>query len=384
MKKVLVFKSFLLEESETFIKEQIKSYLRWEAQLVGLRDIQGLCLRGLNVRILKTANADWFQKRLWKILNLFDFWPPSEVRELHRERFSLLHAHFGLEAVLAWPLAKRLKIPMLVTLHGSDINTHRSFWESGGHGNYNRLYPRRLLRLAQKGVKFVAVSEAIRNKAISFGIPETSIGVKYIGINIKDFKPIEPTVSARSKRVLFVGRLVEKKGCEYLIRAFSQVMRNVPDAELVIGGDGPLRLSLERLAYDLGLSVVFTGKLKPSEVRSEMARARVFCLASVTAQDGDAEGLPIVLLEAQASGLPVITSALGGRTEGIIEGVTGFAFNERDVESLAQKIHLLLTDDILVETMSANAAAFVAERFDIGKCTRALEMHYDSIIEERQ
>ena len=161
-------------------------------------------------------------------------------------------------------------------------------------------------------VSFIAVSEAIRSRAISFGIPESKIEVRYIGVDISKFTPGGRPLTKRERRALFVGRLVEKKGCEFLVRAFANVQEAVPNASLVIVGDGPLRDPLQSLANDLKIRVQFRGVLSGADVSRELHLARVFCLPSVTAANGDAEGFGMVLLGSQASGVPVVTSALGG------------------------------------------------------------------------
>ena len=266
---------------------------------------------------------------------------------------------------------------MLVTLHGYDININREWWEAGHGGPALRNYPSRLLELAHHPrVHFIAVSDAIQRRAISYGIPAEKILVQYIGIDLRRFTPGGRPIVERIRRVLFVGRLVEKKGCEYLIRAFSKVQALVPDAQLVIVGDGPLRRTLEDLAGKLGIHADFRGVLSNDEVLKELQLARVFCLPSVTAENGDAEGLPIVLLEAQASGVPVVTSARGG-TEGIRDGLTGFIFPERDLDALAAQLIKLLANDAMATSIGAAGAPFVAEKFNLLSCTAALETSYD-------
>ncbi|MEO8631570.1 MAG: glycosyltransferase, partial [Betaproteobacteria bacterium] len=178
----------------------------------------------------------------------------------------------------------------------------------------------------------------------------------------------------------FVGRLVEKKGCDVLIRAVHRLMPMVPDVEVVIVGDGPLRGELERLAAKLGVPANFAGSMTPDEVKQQLDCARVFCLPSIIAENGDAEGFGLVLLEAQACGVPVVTSAHAGASEGMVEGVTGLSFPEKDAATLAKQLIRLLTDDECIMRMSKAAPRFVAEHFDVRNCTRALEGLYDELV----
>ena len=171
-----------------------------------------------------------------------------DISFLAQERADLLHAHFGLDGIEAAPIARALGIPLLITLHGFDINIHPQWWHEGKGGWLMRRYPERLLRLAQReDVHFVAVSDAIKQRAMALGIPERKLTVKYIGVDRSKFGPGSVRVSERARRVLFVGRLVEKKGCEYLIRAMQIVARAVPGAELTIVGDGRCELRLKHL-----------------------------------------------------------------------------------------------------------------------------------------
>ncbi|MEP6546691.1 MAG: glycosyltransferase [Gammaproteobacteria bacterium] len=380
MPTVVVYRSFLLPRSETFIKAQVNSYQRWRAILLGRRLSHELSLEGLDVRTLEGENPSKLMRALLRLRLAFGNSP--DVSSLARESVDLLHAHFGLDGIEAAPIARALGIPLIITLHGYDINIHAQWWHQGKGGWLMRRYPERLIRLAQgDDVHFVAVSDAIKQRAIAFGIPEQKLTVKYIGVDRSKFRPGNVPVSKRARRVLFVGRLVEKKGCEYLIRAMQIVGRAVPGAELTIVGEGPLRAALEALVAALDVKATFKGFRSSVEVRQELDAARVFCLPSITAENGDAEGLGIVLLEAQSSGVPVITSRFTGRHEGVAHGQTGFAFPERDVDELAAKLTQVLLDDVLADSMSTAGPVFVAQKFDIECCTRDLELLYDSVHE---
>lgn len=378
-RKVLVYRSRLLPYSETFIHEQVRCLENWLAVLVGNAEVEGgLDLSGMNVRLI--APRSRLLRKLERCTRLcFGRSPRSAIRSLPGERAELLHAHFGPDAIEAWPLARDLCLPLLVTLHGYDINIHASWWRSGKGGALMRSYPDRLLRLSQQdGVAFLAVSEALRERAIEFGIPPTKIRTGYLGVDVTRFFPRGKLPSERIE-VLFVGRLVQKKGCEYLIEAFSRVQPRFPWAQLTIVGEGPLRSKLEILALQKRVRARFLGAQPRSTVMQLMEKARVLCLPSVTADSGDQEGLPIVVLEAQASGVPVITSSLGGATEGIVHGASGFAHREGDVCAISEYLEQLLADGDLANRFAKRARTHAEQSFDIRKCIRQLEREYQRL-----
>jgi glycosyltransferase involved in cell wall biosynthesis len=292
----------------------------------------------------------------------------------------LVHVHFATEAVKLWPTIAGMGLPMIVTLHGYDINTQADWWRDGRGGRLMRSYPDRLLELSrQRNVHFIAVSRAIRRAALAYGLPADSLTIRHIGIKIAQFQRGDVPLSRRPADALFVGRLVEKKGGTYLIQAAARLKDRVPGLRLIFVGDGPERARLVAEARQLGVRAEFLGAQPHDEVRRWLRLARALCLPSVTAQSGDAEGLPMVLLEAQAAGVPAITSAAGGCEEGIIDGVTGFAVAERDVAQLASRLETLMLDGAVGDAMSGKATDFVRERFDIANCTRSLEDLYDRV-----
>ncbi|MBL8271034.1 glycosyltransferase, partial [Steroidobacter sp.] len=188
-------------------------------------------------------------------------------------------------------------------------------------------------------------------------------------------------IGARRHRILFVGRMVEKKGPTILIRAFAEVHRQLADAELVMVGDGPMLAECRSLADSLQVPVKFLAAVPHSRVKEEMEQARVLCVPSITAADGDAEGLSTVIVEAQAAGVPVVTSARGGVGEAIEDGVTGYAFAETDVSALASALIRSLSDDERATAMSVAARARACNLFDLYKCTAALETLYDHSVD---
>ncbi|MGA2551425.1 MAG: glycosyltransferase [Burkholderiaceae bacterium] len=350
---------------------------------MGKRKVSGLSLSDLDVCMVEAQRDGRLKSLHERVLRRINRGNANAVEQLMREEASVVHVHFGTDAVELWPTLKRLGLPVFVTLHGYDITIHKSFWESGAAGRFQRKYPRRLLQLAQSPqVHFIAVSEAIKSRAIEFGISPNKIRVHYIGVDVAAFSSSGPPMSQRPRKILCIGRLVEKKGMAYLIEAYSRVRAQIPDAELVIVGDGPLREDLVKLADRLRAPITFAGSLDRVAIKRHLDESRLFCLASVRAESGDAEGFPIVLLEAQAAGVPVVTSAHGGAKEGVIEGVTGLTFPERDVDRLAASLAALLVDEERLERMSKAAHEMVATRFSIGACTLGLEHSYHEVLSD--
>lgn len=165
------------------------------------------------------------------------------------------------------------------------------------------------------------------------------------------------------KVVLFVGRLAEKKGVSYAIEA----MRQVNNAMLVIAGDGPLKSKLQRQAETVqkesGSTILFLGAKTHEELKGIYASADLFVMPSITAKDGDKEGFGLVILEAFASGLPIVASRSGGITDIVKDGVNGYLAEEKDVSGLADRINIVLQDKNIYNKMQTEAKK-TAQRYD--------------------
>jgi glycosyltransferase involved in cell wall biosynthesis len=173
--------------------------------------------------------------------------------------------------------------------------------------------------------------------------------------------------------------MVEKKAPLLLIRAYAQVRARIPDAELVMIGAGPLLPAARQLAQQLQVPVTFMGARSPDAVLEQLHQARVTCLPSVTARNGDAEGFGLTILEAQACGVPVVTSARGGASEGLLQGRTGHAIREGDIAQLQDCLHHWLVNDDAAQAAATAGWQFVHDGFNIAQCTRQLEFAYDGI-----
>lgn len=308
---------------------------------------------------------------------------PYLERCLRELRPVLLHAHTGVSGAHALPLARRLRLPFVVTFHGYDAaasDDELARWPLRG-----RIFLQRREAMKREGARFIAVSRYTRDLLIAKGWPAERVIVHYMGVDTALFRP-DPAavpVSQRPPVVFFAGRLIEKKGLEFLIDAMGRVAARIPEAELVIAGRGERLAALERRAAEAHAAVRFVGPMPPDEVRRWMARARVYCMPSVRAADGDAEAVPTALLEAMASGLPVVATTHAGAPEAVRHGESGLLAPERDAQALAEHLIALLADPALCARMGRAARAEVLENFDHRRQAERLAAIYDEVCAER-
>jgi glycosyltransferase involved in cell wall biosynthesis len=343
-----LFRAPLFNASETFVRAQATGLIRYQPLLIGRED-KGNIPPELAGRVLLSPG-------------------PERVRAYAPV---LIHAHFGPDGLRALPLAARLGVPLITTLHGYDVGRSTSALLRSGRLSWMH-YALRRQDLQRRGTLFLAVSNALRGQAIAQGYPPERMLIHYNGVDLARFPPGpgEPDL------VLFVGRLVEKKGVETLLRAFAIVRRERPGAALVIIGEGPLRPRLERAA---GEAVRFLGAQPQDAVALWMRRATVLAAPSITARDGDAEGLPTAIVEAAASALPAVGTDHSGIVEAIVDGETGFIVPERDAGALAARLLAILGDPALRDRMGAAARALAERKFDLARQMRRLEEIYDQV-----
>lgn len=370
VRTVLIFRKRLLPWSETFVAAQGRALRRWHPVFVGYHTESGGAhyLDGCDRVVLDRHGVLPGVGKAW--LKFAGRLPTSFRTALERKRPSLLHAHFGTSIRPAGVISRALGLPLLVTFHGHDIATVPRD-EKGAAGR---------ARALQSIDRAIAVSEFIATRLRESGCPPDRIIVHRIGVDTDRFSPgAEPRAPGR---VLFVGRLVPKKGLSHLLRAFQSVQQAVPSAELLIVGDGPLRAEMEQLATDLRVRARFTGVQTPDEVLQHMRSADMLAAPSIVTERGDAEGLPITIMEALATGLPVVAFPSGGSGEGVVDGVTGRLLPAGDEGALGAAITGLLQDEQARSRMAAAARALALEEFSLEKQTRRLEDIYDRVVRE--
>jgi glycosyltransferase involved in cell wall biosynthesis len=362
----IIFRSAVFNASERFIQDQAAALTRWRPLVVGL-ERKGEIVPRLRDAIVAESAGERLVFRLRGRGGRIE----AKVRGA---RPRLIHAHFGTDGLLVLPLARALGVPLITSLRGYDVTRSDRALLTSGRLSWIR-YALVQKRLQRSGTLFLAVSNALREQAIARGYPETRTLTHFNGVDLERFRPNE--TSTASGLILHVGRLVEKKGTKVLLEALR--MNALTGARLVIIGDGPLRGALERQARGLGDRVRFLGALPSDEIANWMRRASVLAAPSVTAPDGDAEGLPNVVVEAAASGLPVVGTMHSGIPEAIEDAVTGFLVPEGDAEALGLRLADILGSEQLRRDLGAAARRLAERKFDRQMLTKRLEAIYDEV-----
>jgi len=371
MDRVIVFTERVLPSTCHFIPTQVELLPNFAATYVGLTPADKNLELG-QVPILLRPDRSPASRVLRELYRWTGAGAGYHAR-LQRVEASLIHAHFAEGGPPALFLSKKLNLPLILHLHGgaelmTDANLRGKLFE------WPFLAHRR--SLWKRASAFLCVSEYVRGRALRAGFPPDKTHVHFNGLDCATFTPKLPVTGKDPDLVLYVGRLIAYKGCDYLIRAMQLVQRDRPSSRLVVIGDGSSRTGLEELAKSLGVNCVFLGELKPSEVRSWLEKARVFCAASVTTQDGQSEAFGVVFLEAQAMGVPVVSFRHGGIPETMREGVTGLLAEERDVKGLAEQMLKYLRDDKFWSQSREDGMRWVRSNFDNSVQTARLEEIY--------
>lgn len=283
-------------------------------------------------------------------------------------RYDVVHAHYG-PVGDAFRFVRRLwAAPLVVSFHGYDLTR----WpRENGPDVYRRLF---------RDATLITVNgDYARPRIEALGCPPSKVRVLPHGVDVERFAP---RARRRSRgeplSVLTVGRLVEKKGIEDTLRAVARLRATGQDVRYEVIGEGPLRSRLEAVVGELGLGddVVLHGARTDEEVRESMLRADVFVLTSVTAADGDEEGTPVALLEAQACGLPILSTRHAGIPEIVADGEAGHLVAERDVVAIAERLGSLARDPDRADAMGRAGRSRVVETNSAGAGIDALEAVY--------
>ena len=284
---------------------------------------------------LRSRKSRWLQVPAFLLAEVL------AVRRLVRSiQPDVLHVHWlipqGLAALVAAP-----RVPKLVTTLGGDL-----------YGLRDPL-SRRLIRLVlANSAAVTTMNSEMRDKLIGLGADPAATHVLPMGADVEMIRPLAAASERQPNRILFVGRLVEKKGATVLLAALKEL--GPGGYELRIVGDGPLRPQLENEAA--GLPVVFLGSLGRRELAAEYGAASVAVFPSVAAASGDQDGLPVALLEAMSAGCPIVASRLPGIADAIVPGESGLLVEPGSASQIADALRRLLSDEGMRSRLGAGAA----------------------------
>jgi len=280
------------------------------------------------------------------------------AREAEKKKIDHIHAHFlHIPADLAWLMSEITGIPFSVSAHAHDIYTLNEYC-------YEHVV---------ENAQFLATCTNDGQSAVRDMFPHLDAG-KVVTVRHGLFLKDHAVTSPEGKTVLCVGRLEPKKGFDNALRACALLCQRKEEFNCVIAGDGSLRASLEKQLSDAALHdhVHLAGELSQEEVSHLYHDAAMLVVPSVMCDDGDRDGLPNVILEAQACGLPVIATGVGGIPEFIEDGVNGFIVPAGNAEDMADRMIELLNDFPLRQKMGLAGRARVEEHFNIDKNIGAL------------
>ena len=280
------------------------------------------------------------------------------VRVLRRQPVDIIHAHWlipqGLVAVIARSLTGH-PVPLVCTSHGGDLFALRG-----------ALFGWIKRTVMNASIRISVVSAAMRTRVIAMGIAPEQVAVIPMGVDLRHRFTPDPKVERQAQELLFVGRLVEKKGLPLLLQAMPTVLAQHPDTRLIIAGGGPLDGELRRLCTRLGIGgqVDFLGMVAQSDLPDLYRRATLFVAPFMVAASGDQEGFPLVPLEAIGCGCPIICGEVAAFGEVIRHDVEALLVPPGDTVALATAIIALLDDPQRRQRLAARARQRCLQSFD--------------------
>lgn len=306
--------------------------------------------------------------------------------DLEREKtaaYLKVFREYGVVAVLAeyggcgvWcaDACREAGVPLVVHFHGHDASDREIL----------KMFEDTYGGMFEQAEAVIAVSHAMERQLVSLGAPSEKIHYNPCGVDTGEFGGADPDNAPPV--FISVGSFREKKAPQLTIAAFSRVHQALPAARLRMIGDGALLSGCKNLAQELGISdsITFLGVQDHSVVEDEMRQARCFVQHSVVAASGDSEGTPVAVLEAGATGLPVVSTRHAGIPDVVVEGETGFLVAEHDVEGMAERMLRLAQDPVLAGTMGRKARTHIAANFSMERSLGRLWTIIDSCMKEQR
>lgn len=288
---------------------------------------------------------------------------------LKKNKIDVILCEYGPGGVEMMPIVLRLNIPLVVHFHGYDA------YRDDVLNSYGQKY-RDLFAIA---ASIIAVSRHMQSQLISLGCPLNKLKYLCYGIDTSIFNFAKH--SHHPATFVSCGRFVEKKAPELVIKAFAIVLRKTPNSKLVMIGDGELLERCKNLTHELKIAsaIEFTGALTQPQIAERFKAATVFIQHSITTPQNDSEGTPLTIMEAMASGLPVITTKHGGIPDVIQHKETGLLVNEGDVAAMANEMIYLIENPQFAKELGEAAARYISTHHTLNRYTQQLYELIESV-----
>ena len=295
---------------------------------------------------------------------------------LERRKPDVLHIYFGHTGVHLLPFLQHHRhLPALVSFHGADVMPRAD--QPG--------YTDRLRTLLQTVPLVLARSISLKERLIELGCPPDKIRLNRTGIPMDAFPVAADRTFPTDYRWRFIQacRLIEKKGLFLSLQAFAEFCNTYPQSHFTIAGEGPLLADLEKRCAQLGITekVTFTGFLDTAALCGLYQTSHAFLHPSQTPPDQNQEGIPNSMLEAMATGLPVLATHHGGIPEAVTDNQTGLLVEERDGDRFLDNLHRLAIEPGLWQALSRNAGISVRQNFEHRAQIANLESIYDECLD---
>ncbi len=308
--------------------------------------------------------------RAAKLLYLFYF----SIFLKETKEYDMIHCHFGICGLVGVGLRDLQLISgkIITSFHGMDINVYPKLY---GSNVYNKLFERADL--------YTVNSKFLSRKLENIGCYQSKIIRLPVGTDTNKYYPVKKNqVSERKIKILTIARLVECKGLEYSIKAIVKIKEQYSNICYQIVGEGEYRKTLETLLDELEVKkyIKLLGAKNQDQILNLYTQSDIFMLPSVVASDGSEEAQGIVLQEAQAMKLPIISTRIGGIPEGMLDGKSGFLVPEKDVDALAERLGYLLEHPEIWAEMGQAGRDFVEKNYDLNMLNNRLVKIYQNLL----
>lgn len=367
-RNIIAYSDKLFTPSESFIPRGYTAFSRLKPVYFG-HDLKGPVPEGAEAVVMGPLHGPGGEAA-FKQLGTISAALEAKIEELNP---IAIHASFGKSGAYALPLARKFGLPLAVTYYGGDATKTTNTKDS-----FIRVYNRRRAALWAEADLILPCSDFIRRELLAKGAPDEKMIVHHNTADPNRFQPGE-----KEKIILFAGRWTEKKGIDTLIGALAKLGPQLEGWRVRLLGDGELKAGLVADLEAAGVTAELPGWIPADEMPKHFAEAMIACVPSKRAASGDAEGLPLVCVEAMLCECALAATSHAGIPECVKDGETGYLVDEGDVDALADRLGRMIADVEATRAMGKAGRAFALSDFNLVNQSKRLEEHLIRIARER-